>query len=141
MNSIADIIVNQHNLLINLKEVIEAEKAALIEQDADRLLDLASNKAKLLNEIKLNDESLSVHPDNAALKTNADIAKQVENATNLLEECKTLNALNGKLIEHSMASLNRFSQALQASRNASSLTYDQKGKTSTISTLGNNLKA
>jgi len=141
MNSITDIIVNQHNLLINLKEVIEAEKAALIEQDADRLLDLASNKAKLLNEIKLNDESLSVHPDNAALKTNADIAKQVENATNLLEECKTLNALNGKLIEHSMASLNRFSQALQASRNASSLTYDQKGKTSTISTLGNNLKA
>ncbi|MCZ4336783.1 flagella synthesis protein FlgN [Shewanella colwelliana] len=141
MNSITDIIVNQHNLLINLKEVIEAEKAALIEQDADRLLDLASNKAKLLNEIKLNDESLSVHPDNAELKTNADIAKQVENATNLLEECKTLNALNGKLIEHSMASLNRFSQALQASRNASSLTYDQKGKTSTISTLGNNLKA
>ncbi|GIU43577.1 flagella synthesis protein FlgN [Shewanella colwelliana] len=141
MNSIADIIVNQHNLLINLKEVIEAEKAALIEQDADRLLGLASNKAKLLNEIKLNDESLSAHPDNAELKTNADIVKQVENATNLLEECKTLNALNGKLIEHSMASLNRFSQALQASRNASSLTYDQKGKTSTISTLGNNLKA
>lgn len=141
MNSITDIIVNQHNLLINLKEVIEAEKAALIEQDADRLLDLASNKAKLLNEIKLNDESLSAHPDNAELKTNADIVKQVENATNLLEECKTLNALNGKLIEHSMASLNRFSQALQASRNASSLTYDQKGKTSTISTLGNNLKA
>ncbi|MGE6648261.1 flagella synthesis protein FlgN [Shewanella colwelliana] len=141
MNSIADIIVNQHNLLINLKEVIEAEKAALIEQDADRLLGLASNKAKLLNEIKLNDESLSANPDNAELKTNADIVKQVENATNLLEECKTLNALNGKLIEHSMASLNRFSQALQASRNASSLTYDQKGKTSTISTLGNNLKA
>ncbi|GIU35024.1 flagellar protein FlgN [Shewanella colwelliana] len=141
MNSIADIVVNQHNLLINLKEVIEAEKAALIEQDADRLLGLASNKAKLLNEIKLNDESLSAHPDNAELKTNADIVKQVENATNLLEECKTLNALNGKLIEHSMASLNRFSQALQASRNASSLTYDQKGKTSTISTLGNNLKA
>ncbi|HAY96065.1 MAG TPA: flagellar protein FlgN, partial [Shewanella sp.] len=52
-----------------------------------------------------------------------------------------LNEQNASLIEMNLASLNRFAQALQASRNASSLTYNDKGKTSTISSLGNDLKA
>ena len=55
--------------------------------------------------------------------------------------CQQLNNENASLIELNIASLNRFAQALQVSRNASSLTYDDKGKTSTISSLGNDLKA
>jgi len=58
-----------------------------------------------------------------------------------LAECKDLNAQNASLIEMNLASLNRFAQALQASRNATTLTYNDKGKTSTISSLGNDLKA
>lgn len=58
-----------------------------------------------------------------------------------LVECKELNEQNASLIDMNLASLNRFAQALQASRNATSLTYNDKGKTSTISSLGNDLKA
>lgn len=141
MNSIIDIIANQHTLLNDLKRLIEAEKVALIAQSADELLNLATDKAKLLDEIKAVDVRLSEHPDSNKLSSDPKLQKLVEITKQVLAQCKTLNAQNATLIEHSMASINRFSQALQASRNASSLTYDGKGKTSTISTLGNNLKA
>ncbi|QYJ85072.1 flagellar protein FlgN [Shewanella mesophila] len=141
MDSITDIVTNQHKLLSSLKAIIEAEKAALIAQNADQLLALANDKAKLLDEIKSGDEMLSLHPENAMLKSDEILLKLVNLTKQTLDECKQLNAQNETLIEHSMASINRFSQALQASRNASSLTYDGKGRTSTISTLGNDLKA
>lgn len=141
MNSITDIIALQHKLLNNLKATIEAEKAALIAQNADQLLSLANDKAKLLDEITSVDERLSLHPENSALRSDPKLLKLVNITKQALAECKQLNAQNAALIEHSMASINRFAQALQASRNASSLTYDGKGRTSTISTLGNNLKA
>ncbi|MCG9697179.1 flagellar protein FlgN [Shewanella sp. Isolate11] len=140
MTPITDIIAKQYELLTQLKTVIEAEKAALIDQDADRLLALANEKSQLLNEIISGDEGLSNHPDKALLTSQADLISQVDDSKQLLEQCKQLNALNTSLIEHSMASISRFSQALQVSRNASSLTYDGKGRTSTISSLGSNLK-
>ncbi|QYK00341.1 flagella synthesis protein FlgN [Shewanella psychrotolerans] len=141
MDSITDIITNQHKLLNSLKATIEAEKTALIAQNADQLLAVANDKAKLLDEIKSGDDRLSLHPENAMLKTDETLLNLVTLTQQTLAECKLLNSQNAALIEHSMASINRFSQALQASRNASSLTYDGKGRTSTISTLGNNLKA
>lgn len=141
MNSITDIITNQHKLINSLKATIDAEKAALIAQNADQLLAIANDKAKLLDEIKSGDDRLSLHPENSHLKSDEPLISLVNLTKKTLDECKQLNAQNEALIEHSMASINRLSQALQASRNASSLTYDGKGKTSTISTLGNNLKA
>ena len=141
MDSITEIVTNQHKLLSSLKAIIEAEKTALIAQNADQLLAVANDKAKLLDEIKSGDDSLSLHPENSLLKSDETLISLVTLTKQTLAECKQLNAQNAALIEHSMASINRFSQALQASRNASSLTYDGKGRTSTISTLGNNLKA
>ncbi|MCG9755920.1 flagellar protein FlgN [Shewanella insulae] len=141
MTQITDIIANQHKLLDSLKLTITAEKDALIAQDADQLLHLANEKAQLLNEIKLGDTELAAHPELGRLTQEPQLITQIDDAKQALAECKQLNEQNAALIEHSMASVNRFSQALQASRNANSLTYDGKGKTSTISTLGNNLKA
>lgn len=141
MDSITEIVTNQHKLLSSLKAIIEAEKTALIAQNADQLLAVANDKAKLLDEIKSGDDRLSLHPENSLLKSDETLISLVTLTKQTLAECKQLNAQNAALIEHSMASINRFSQALQASRNASSLTYDGKGRTSTISTLGNNLKA
>ncbi|MCE9679990.1 flagellar protein FlgN [Shewanella sp. AS1] len=141
MTAINNIITHQHTLLTDLKAVITAEKAALIAQNADQLLSLAKDKSRLLDEIKATDEQLSSHEESQRLTTEADLIEQVASIKHALAECKQLNALNADLIEHSIASVNRFTQALQVSRNASSLTYDDKGRTSTISTLGSNLKA
>ena len=75
------------------------------------------------------------------LTTEPELVEKVSAAKAILADCKNINQQNASLIELNLATLNRFSQALQASRNSSSLTYNDKGKTSTISTLGNDFKA
>ncbi|WP_299807233.1 flagellar export chaperone FlgN [uncultured Shewanella sp.] len=141
MTNLSQLISSQHQVLNELIELISQEKQALHAQQADVLLSLASTKANLLASLKHNDEMIAVQPDLALLKTDPELSQQVTNTKQLLADCQQLNAENESLIELSLASLNRFSQALQVSRNSSSLTYDGKGQTSSISTLGNNLKA
>ncbi|AQS38927.1 flagellar biosynthesis/type III secretory pathway chaperone [Shewanella psychrophila] len=141
MSQINDIIELQFELLNKLKVIIKDEKAALINQDADLLLSLANAKAGLLDELKSKDEALSLHADKALLTSDVHLSARVTSVKTLLDECKQLNSENSSLIELHIASMNRFSQALQVSRNSASLTYNDKGKTSSTSTLGNDIQA
>ncbi|MBR9726742.1 flagella synthesis protein FlgN [Shewanella intestini] len=141
MNDIAQILSQQHANLAALKKIISAEKDALVSQDADELIKLAEQKQNYLSQVETNDKTLASHPNKALLSSEPTLVEKVIQAKNLLNECKQLNSQNAKLIELSMASLNRFTQALHASRSASSLTYTDKGKTSSIATLGNSFKA
>ncbi|WP_144210004.1 flagella synthesis protein FlgN [Shewanella donghaensis] len=141
MNELLQLLSFQHDTLSSLKSLVSEEKKALTERDADTLLSLARDKVTCLNTLKNNDEQLASHPDKALLNTNAELKVKVDEAKVILEQCKSINNENASLIELNIASLNRFSQALQMSRNSSSLTYNDKGRTSTISSLGQNLKA
>jgi flagella synthesis protein FlgN len=132
---------SQNQTLTQLKSLIVEEKAALSKQDADKLLTLSKDKTQCLFNMKATDEKLASHPQHNLLTTDIELAQQVSRAKAILAECKDINSQNASLIELNIASLNRFAQALQASRNASSLTYNDKGKTSTISTLGNDFSA
>lgn len=123
-----------------LLSLIEAETKALIERDADGLLQLATDKQQTLEQVAKLDKALAEHPLKEQLKQTP-LSQQVSQIKALLAECQQKNQANGKLIELCSASTNRLAQALQMSRNAHSLTYDGKGKTSTISTLGNDLEA
>lgn len=131
----------QNQTLVQLKQLISAEKAALEKQDADQLLALSKDKTQCLFNMKTTDEKLANHPHHTLITTDVELAQKVAQAKSILAECKDINSQNASLIELNIASLNRFAQALQASRNASSLTYNDKGKTSTISTLGNDFSA
>ncbi|AZG72638.1 flagellar protein FlgN [Shewanella livingstonensis] len=131
----------QNQTLAQLRQFVSEEKAALTKQDADKLLALSKDKTQCLFNMKTTDEKLAKHPLHGLLTTDAELIKKVAQAKSILAECKDINSQNSSLIELNIASLNRFAQALQASRNASSLTYNDKGKTSTISTLGNDFSA
>ncbi|WP_417762019.1 flagella synthesis protein FlgN [Shewanella sp.] len=120
--------------------LIDQEKHALISRDADKLMSLAADKNTMLDAIKEVDTQLAKHPNKDDFSREP-LATLVADAKSLMNECQTKNQENGKLIELCNASINRLAQALQMSRNSSSLTYDGKGKTSTIPTLGNDLKA
>ncbi|MDO6618578.1 flagella synthesis protein FlgN [Pseudomonadota bacterium] len=141
MTELLQLLSFQHDTLSSLKLLVSEEKLALTERDADKLLSLAKDKVDCLNNLKLNDEKLASHPEKALLNAEPELIVKVEEAKAILDECKAINSQNASLIELNIASLNRFSQALQMSRNASSLTYNDKGRTSTISSLGQNLKA
>ncbi|MGB0893967.1 MAG: flagellar export chaperone FlgN [Parashewanella sp.] len=132
---------HQLSLLAHLTNVINDEKVALTAQNAEQLLSLAQSKSECLTLLKQNDELLSA-PENAAqISASAELTKKAQDAKQRLIVCQELNQENAHLIEHNIASLNRLSHALQTSRNSYSMTYDDKGRTSTISTLGQNLEA
>ncbi|MBI1674458.1 flagellar protein FlgN [Shewanella sp. DW31] len=141
MTEIAKLVDLQHAHLAVLKQIILKEKGALVDQNADLLFSLANEKSQCLKELKTNDDILAKHSDKSLLTQQVELVHKMAEIKDALTECKELNEQNASLIEMNLASLNRFAQALQASRNASSLTYNDKGKTSTISSLGNDLKA
>ncbi|MGL4835115.1 MAG: flagella synthesis protein FlgN [Shewanella sp.] len=141
MTDIAKVLDAQHALLAALKQIIAEEKAALMSQNADLLLSLAAQKSQSLAELKANDDAIARHPDKLLLTQEAALADNMKAVQEALAQCQALNEQNASLIEMNLASLNRLAQALQTSRNATSLTYNDKGRTSTISTLGNNIKA
>ncbi|MGL4638980.1 MAG: flagella synthesis protein FlgN [Shewanella sp.] len=141
MTDIAKLLDSQHALLAALKQIIAEEKAALMSQNADLLLSLAAQKSQSLAELKANDDAIARHPDKLLLTQEAALADNMKAVQEALAQCQALNEQNASLIEMNLASLNRLAQALQTSRNATSLTYNDKGRTSTISTLGNNIKA
>lgn len=141
MTELSTLLSHQHGILTSLKSLISAEKQALQDQNADKLLKLAQEKQQCLMALQANDQLMANHPEHTRLISDPELVEKVTLSKNLLAECKDINQQNSSLIELNIASLNRFSQALQASRNASSLTYNDKGKTSTISTLGNDFKA
>ncbi|MFQ6370294.1 flagellar export chaperone FlgN [Shewanella sp. YIC-542] len=138
--ALSQLLQQQQGTLGQLLALIEQETTALVERNADTLLQLAGDKQQLLQQLAQTDKLLSQHPQKAQLKA-PPLAEQVSQAQQLLAQCQLKNQSNGKLIELCAASVNRLAQALQVSRNASSLTYDGKGKTSTISTLGNDVEA
>lgn len=141
MTELSTLLSHQQGILTSLKSLISAEKQALQDQNADNLLKLAQEKQQCLIALQTNDQSMANHPEHTRLTSDPELIEKVTLSKSLLAECKDINQQNSSLIELNIASLNRFSQALQASRNASSLTYNDKGKTSTISTLGNDFKA
>ncbi|MGX9461054.1 flagella synthesis protein FlgN [Shewanella sp. A14] len=134
---LSELLDSQNKTLSQLKQLIDAETLALTKQDADKLLALSKDKTQCLFAMKTTDEKLANHPQHILLTTDPELVEKVTQAKTVLAQCKDINSQNSSLIELNIASMNRFAQALQASRNASSLTYNEKGKTSTISTLGN----
>ena len=141
MTEIAKLVDQQHAHLAVLKQIILKEKGALVDQNADLLLSLAEQKSTCLQELKANDDLLANHSDKSLLTSQVELSHKMAAVKEALAECKDLNAQNASLIEMNLASLNRFAQALQASRNETTLTYNDKGRTSTLSSLGNDLKA
>lgn len=141
MTELLKLVSYQLGILATLNKLVAEETQALHERDADRLMVLAKDKLQCLTDLQANEQKLAMHPNSQLLVTDTELVAKVTQAKLMLKECQDANQQNASLIELNIASLNRLSQALQASRNASSLTYNDKGKTSTISSLGDGYKA
>ncbi|WP_446539688.1 flagellar export chaperone FlgN [Shewanella surugensis] len=139
MESLASLVTSQHQMLLQLQAILTQEKQAISDRNADLLLSLCAEKSAILTSIKTQDELIAHDPHKHLLITGSGLVAQLNQTQALLQQCKQLNAENASIVAFNQASLNRFSQALQASRNASSLTYNDKGKTSSLSSLGNNI--
>lgn len=139
IDSLTILVSSQQQTLLQLHTILTQEKHAIRDKHADVLLTLCAEKSAILSHLQNQDDTIAHHPSKHLLLTKISLIELMEQSQQCLEQCKQLNAENASIVAFNQASLNRFSQALQVSRNASSLTYNDKGKISTLSSLGNNI--
>lgn len=114
----------QRQQLQALIELLEQERSALVARDGGAIEQLAAAKQQLLAAIADTDRALSQE-----LSADAELAQAKGELDALLDHCRSLNELNGQVIQLSLNSLGRLQQLMAEARGRGSVTYDDKGKT------------
>jgi flagella synthesis protein FlgN len=124
----------QKQILNKLDKLLKDEFAALKNRQAFSLPQISQQKQKLLNELNANDEAIGKLPERDELKTT--YREHVACIQKMLENCQRQNAVNGRLIQLSIASNRRLGMTLSKIKDRNSLTYDDKGSTHSSSSSG-----
>ncbi len=116
--------------LQELEVIIDSEKEILQLQDPNKLTAISEEKNQLLMAIQSLDQQFEQSlqfKDEKAQGLFDEILKDIEST---LHRCKDKNQVNGQIIQHSQLAVERMKTSLLQNHNKSSMTYDNKGKTS-----------
>jgi flagella synthesis protein FlgN len=135
--TVGQLIAQQLQNLQQLEELLSAEKEVLKKHNPDALVEITEQKNILLQTIQEFDEQNSQIPlfkDEIASGNHSDLLAEIEST---LLRCKDMNHVNGQVIQQSSLAVERMKNSLLENHNRSSMTYDNKGKTSGgLSSLG-----
>ena len=123
-------LTQQLQQLQQLLLILEQEKDILIKNSPEQLTDIGLVKNDLLLAIQTLDQQIEqsiAFRKEKAEGLHHDALAQIEAC---LLKCKNQNEINGQVIQQSQLAVERMKTSLLQSHNKSSLTYDNKGKTS-----------
>jgi len=131
------LIAQQLQNLQQLEELLSIEKAVLQKHDPDALVGITEQKNALLQTIQqLDDQNAQIPLFRDEIKSGIHKETLAEIEATLLR-CKEMNHINGHIIQQSSLAVERMKNSLLETHNRSSMTYDNKGKTSGgLSSLG-----
>lgn len=131
------LVSKQLSQLTQLETLLTAEKEILQQQNPDALIELTSEKNSLLVAIQEIDNAIGQSFEFKQEKLAGNFADELSEIEAILLRCKKQNQVNGLIIHQSQLSVERMKTSLLESHNKSSMTYDNKGKTSGgLSSLG-----
>lgn len=131
------LVSKQLSQLTQLETLLTAEKEILQQQNPDALIELTSEKNSLLVAIQETDNAIGQSFEFKQEKLAGNFADELSEIEAILLRCKKQNQVNGLIIHQSQLSVERMKTSLLESHNKSSMTYDNKGKTSGgLSSLG-----
>lgn len=125
-----DLLAQQLNQLTHLLALLEKEKQVLQTHSPEDLTAVTLEKNTLLLAVQETDTLFSQHPSFKQEKASGIHQKTLESIEDLLQQCKKLNTVNGMIIQQSQISVAKMKTSLLTNSNRSSMTYDNKGKTS-----------
>lgn len=125
-----ELLAQQLNQLTQLLALLESEKQILQTHSPEDLITITQEKNTLLLTVQETDTVLSKHPNFRKEKSSGIHQKTLDSIENLLLQCKKLNTVNGMIIQQSQISVAKMKTSLLVNNNRSSMTYDNKGKTS-----------
>lgn len=131
------LVSKQLSQLTQLETLLTAEKEILQQQNPDALIELTSEKNSLLVAIQEIDNAIGQSFEFKQEKLAGNFSDELSEIEAILLRCKKQNQVNGLIIHQSQLSVERMKTSLLESHNKSSMTYDNKGKTSGgLSSLG-----
>lgn len=131
------LVSKQLSQLTQLETLLTAEKEILQQQNPDALIEITSEKNSLLVAIQKIDNAIGQSFEFKQEKLAGNFSDELSEIEAILLRCKKQNQVNGLIIHQSQLSVERMKTSLLESHNKSSMTYDNKGKTSGgLSSLG-----
>lgn len=110
--------------------IIDNEKDVLKKQNPDELIEITDKKNQLLLAIQTLDKQFEQSILFKKEKSQGLYADQLDLIEETLIRCKDKNHVNGQIIAQSQLAVERMKTSLLQNHNKSSMTYDNKGKTS-----------
>ncbi|WP_426358529.1 flagella synthesis protein FlgN [Pseudocolwellia sp. HL-MZ19] len=130
VTNIFELLAQQTNQLVELEQLLKDEYEILKLHSPDKLVAINKLKNELLVKIDATDQLLAANAQFVEDKKNGNYSDQLKAIENILINCKSLNKVNGEIIHKSQLSIERMRTTLLENHTKSTLTYDNKGKTS-----------
>jgi flagellar biosynthesis protein FlgN len=131
------LVSQQLSQLTQLEALLDTEKDVLQQQNPDALIHITTEKNNLLLAIQEIDNTIGQSFEFKQEKLAGNFSSELADIQAILIRCKKQNQINGQIIHQSQLSVERMKTSLLESHNKSSMTYDNKGKTSGgLSSLG-----
>ena len=132
-----ELLIQQHQQLTTLAQIIANEKHILQQHDPQALLTISQEKNTLLIAIQQLDQEIGKNQRFAQDKAAGKLTQELGEITDLLTHCQQQNLINGQIIQQSQLAVERMKTSLLESHNKNAITYDKKGKKSAgLSSLG-----
>lgn len=132
-----ELLVQQHQQLTALAQIIANEKHILQQHDPQALLAISQEKNTLLVAIQQLDQTIGQNQRFAQDKAAGKLTQELGEITELLTHCQQQNLVNGQIIQQSQLAVERMKTSLLENHNKNAITYDKKGKKSAgLSSLG-----
>jgi len=137
MSNTQQYLTQQLTQLEALEQLLLEEKKVIQQQQHDELLAISEQKNLLLINIEQLDQRIIALPNFKEDKEAGEYQHELLNIDETLTRCKTLNTINGQIIEQLQLAVERLKSNLLETRCKSTMTYDSKGKThGGLSSLG-----
>lgn len=141
MAKIVDLVNYQFENAQALSLLLEKEKFAITSRHAADIEKLAKEKLKLIQQLQQTDQRIGSHMDLDLLTTDTALKEKVDLIRSIVLDCQQANEVNGEALQRAQLSYNKLNNLMQQSRGKIGMTYTAGGQTSTVKTLGTNIKA
>ena len=133
--SLGEAVKEQITLLTKLRVLLDTELKLISARDAGSLLKLVEEKQQVLEAIEQQDTVVSeLYQAESAISESTQAL--VNQAKQLLEDCKFSTNVNAKAVEQGQLKLEHLRKLLIETRNRESLTYDRTGRAQGGSKIG-----
>ncbi|WP_100642178.1 flagellar export chaperone FlgN [Alteromonas facilis] len=134
MPNLEEALSDQLHNLKHLQLLLESELHLISSRDAESLMNLLDEKQTTLDAIQATDDQISAlyaelgDPETAKKKLSKEASDMLDEATQLLEQCRFRTSVNQKAVEQGQLKLEHLRHLLLETRAKESLTYDRSGK-------------